>query len=110
MLVYNDKAVHSVIGMTPSDAVEKKNETEVKLELLDNTVHTRNYPDININDYVRVYKKKDLKHKKERHSVWMAYKYRVEDITKDEYGQPFYKIRGLPKLYMRHELLKVVPD
>jgi hypothetical protein len=53
--------------MTPSEAVKKKNETEVKLKLLDNKVHTRNYPDININDYVRVYKKKDLKHKKERY-------------------------------------------
>ena len=110
MLVYNNKAVHSVIGMTPADAAKKKNETEVKLKLLENKDHTRNYPDIEINDYVRVYKKKDLKHKKERYSTWMAYKYRVEDITKDEYGQPFYKIRGLPKLYMRHELLKVVPD
>ena len=44
MLVFkNNKAVRSVIGMTPADATKKKNETEVKIKLLDNNVHTRNY-------------------------------------------------------------------
>jgi hypothetical protein len=109
MLVYNNKAVHSVIGMTPSDATKKKNETEVKLKLLDNKVHTRNYPDININDYVRVYKKKDLKHKKERYSVWSLNKYQIIKISEDKHGQKFYTVRGMPKEYMRHELLLVVP-
>ena len=61
MLVYNNKAVHSVIGMTPADAIKKKNETEVELKSLDNKVHTRNHPDINIDDYVRVYKKERRK-------------------------------------------------
>ena len=107
ILVYNNKAVHSVIGMTPADATKKQNETDVKFKLLENKVHTRNHPDIEINDYVRVYKTKDLKHKKERHSVWSLNTYQIINISEDKHGQKFYTVRGLPKEYMRHELLRV---
>ena len=108
LLVYNNKLEHSITKMTPSDATKKKNEFEVKLNLLLNKKHNRKYPDLNVGDKVKVYRKKDLKHKKERFSVWMQHIYEIENIQEDKHGQHFYKIKGLPKEYMRHELLKII--
>ena len=54
-------------------------------------------------------KKKDVKHKTERYSVWSLNKYQITNITEDKHGQKFDTVRGMPKEYMRHELLLVVP-
>jgi hypothetical protein len=59
-----------------------------------------------VHDKVKIYKKKDLKHKIERFSVWSANTYEVESII-ESHGQKLYKVQGMPKQYMRHELLKV---
>ena len=106
MLIYNHKSLHSVTKLTPSDATKPKHELHVRVNLLLNKKHDRNYPELNINDKVKIYKKKDLKHKKERFSVWSQNTYEIEDII-ESHGQKLYRVTGLPKLYLRHEILKV---
>ena len=66
---------------------------------------TRKYPELDVNDSVRIYKKKE-KIEKERKGVWSDNEYTVERII-TSHGQKFYKLEGLTKEYMRHELLKV---
>ena len=107
LLVYNNKSEHSATGLTPADANRKKNEFEVRLKLLLNKKMDRKYPPVSVGSLVKVYRKKDLKHKKQRFSVWQPNKHKVEEITTDKHGQHFYKLAGLPKLYLRHEILLV---
>ena len=106
MLIYNHKSVHSVTKLTPVDATKPKNELHVRVNLLLHKKNDRIYPELNINDKVKIYKKKDLKHKKERFSVWSQNTYEIEDII-ESHGQKLYRVQGLPKMYLRHELLKV---
>ena len=105
LLSYNNKEVHSIMGMTPSKAKLKENTLQVKLNLELHRVSKRKYPDINVGDEVKLYKKKD-KFDKENKSVWLTTKYKIELIT-ESYGQKYYHITGHKKPYLRHELLKV---
>jgi hypothetical protein len=57
ILVYNNKLIHSSTGFTPLEARKKENEFTVRLHLLVNSNKTRKYPEINVGDEVRVYKK-----------------------------------------------------
>ena len=107
MLVYNHKSVHSVTKHTPADAAKPKNELQVRVNLLLHKKHDRIYPELSVNDKVKIYKKKDLKHKKERFSVWSQNTYEIEDII-ESHGQQLFRVKGLPKLYLRHELLKTI--
>ena len=67
--------------------------------------NTRKYPNINVGDNVKVYRKKD-KMDKERLSLWSKEVYRVDRIDTND-GQKFYKLEGKPKVLMRHEVLLV---
>ena len=105
LLSYNNKEVHSATGMTPAKAKLKENTLQVKLNLELHRVSKRKYPDINVGDEVKLYKKKD-KFDKEDKSVWLTTKHKIELIT-ESYGQKYYHITGHRKPYLRHELLKV---
>ena len=105
LLTYNNKEVHSATGMTPAKAKLKENTLQVKLNLELHRVSKRKYPDINVGDEVKLYKKKD-KFDKEDKSVWLTTKHKIELIT-ESYGQKYYHITGHKKPYLRHELLKV---
>ena len=91
--------------MTPKDATKPSNQLQVKANLKMNRKHTRIYPDINVGDYVKIYKKKE-KYDKERIPVWSKTKYLVESIN-DSMGQDFYKVEGRPRELMRFEILLV---
>ena len=39
-------------------------------------------------------------------SVWSQNTYEIEDVI-ESHGQNLFRVRGLPKLYLRHELLKI---
>ena len=82
-----------------------ENDEQVKLNLELHRVSKRKYPDINVGDEVKLYKKKD-KFDKEDKSVWLTTKHKIELIT-ESYGQKYYHITGHKKPYLRHELLKV---
>ena len=89
--------------MTPKDAMKPENQLDVKLNLELKRTNTRIYPNVNIGDMVKVYRKKD-KLDKERLSLRSKDNYRVEGIA-ESMGQKFYKLEGRPKALMRGEIL-----
>ena len=70
------------------------------------TSRTWRYTELDVNDSVHVYKKND-DICKERISVWSDKTYAIERIAVS-HDQEIYKLDGLTKEYMRHELLKVL--
>ena len=105
ILTYNNKLIHSSTKFTPSNARLKKNELDVRLNLLLHKKHSRIYPDLNEGDKVKIYKKKKVG-EKERVSYWSDNNYEVETISKS-HGQNNFKIIGLTKQFLRNELLKI---
>ena len=105
LLTYNNKLVHSATKHTPNEARKEKNKFNVRLNLLLHKKHDRRYPPLNVGDNVKIYKKKHT-FDKENKTVWSANTYEIENIE-DSLGQNVYKIKGMPKVYLRHELLKV---
>ena len=107
LLVYNNKLIHNVTKMTPADAMNKSNQLQVRLRLnleLRRT-HLRLYPNIRVDDTVKVFKKKD-KLDKERVSNWGDKKYKVIEIVKYN-NQKFYKLEGYNRMLVRSDLLLV---
>jgi hypothetical protein len=105
LVMYNYKMVSSATGFTPNEARQKKNELQVKLKLELNRKTTRKYPPIEVNDKVRLYKKKG-KFDKERVPVWSENMFNVDKIE-ISMGQKFYYVSGREKPLLRHEILKV---
>ena len=105
VLTYNQKLVSSVTGMTPAQASKPQNHMAVRWNLEKHRRTGRRYPDVAVNDNVKIYKKKD-KLDKQQKSLWSADNYKIVNIV-DSLGQPFYKLEGKEKLLMRHEILKV---
>ena len=105
LLTYNNKLVSSITHHTPVEAMKDGNKFDVKVNLELHAKHTRKYPNINVGDMVKVYKKKD-KMQKERIPLWTKEVYRVERIDISD-GQQFYKLEGKPKVLMRHEILLI---
>ena len=105
LVMYNYKMVSRATGFTPNEARQKKNELQVKLKLELNRKTTRKYPPIEVNDKVRIYKKKG-KFDKERVPVWSENLYNVDNIE-TSMGQKFYYVSGREKPLLRHEILKV---
>ena len=68
-------------------------------------VQKRKYPEINVGDTVRIYKKKN-KFDKERVPTWSKTTHVVEKIE-NENNQNFYYITEFPKPLLRNEILKV---
>ena len=105
LLVYNHRNIHRVTKMTPADALKKSNRLEVRVNLEMNRKRSRIYPEINIGDTVKIYKKKD-KLQKERVSVWGDKTYTVQEI--DEFNdQKLYKLEGFNRWLVRSNLLLI---
>ena len=106
LLTYNHKNKHSSTDFTPNEARKKTNEMAVKANLELRARNTRKYPDIHAGDSVRIYRKKKLG-EKERSSNWSENKYVVDSISISN-GLTFYKLDGITRQYLRHELMKVL--
>ena len=104
MISDNLKNKHSSTGLTPDDARRTTNQLEIKTKLELNAMRTRKYPEIEINDKVKIYFKK--KFQKERVSTFSKELYKVIDIS-ESLGQLYYKVEGVERSYLRFELLKV---
>mgnify|MGYP003344810707 FL=1 len=102
---YNNKNVHRSTKFTPKDARLAKNYQKVKMNLESLRKTNRKYPNINVDDNVRIYKKKD-KYDKERIGVWSKDSYKVEEIIESD-GQKLYKTSAREKPFMRSELLLI---
>ena len=105
MLTYNNKDIHSAIGMTPNKARNKDNEFRARLNILMKARKEKLYPEIKVGDKVKIIRKKAIT-EKERTSNFLQGEYTVEAITKS-LGQTYFKMTDHPRKLMRHELLKV---
>ena len=105
LLTYNNKMVHASTKMTPSQARRPANELDVKLNLHLNRTRLRKYPNVSVGDSVKLYRKKD-KLDKERKSLWSPNHYKVENIVHSA-GQAMFKLEGVPKPVLRHEILLI---
>lgn len=105
LLTYNSKLQHNTTGMTPDKALNDNNRFDVWLNTFLKSKQERKYTEINIGDKVKIYRKKKVG-EKERTSVWSDISYEVVGVS-ESLGQMYYKLQGVSKEYLRHELLKV---
>ena len=105
LLTYNNKMEHSSIGMTPAEALKERNNYKVKMKMATEATRTRKYPEINIGDEVKIYRKKAIT-EKERSSNWLPAKYKVERIEK-KLGQTYFYLEHNTRPFLRFEILKV---
>ena len=110
LLKYNFKSVHNSTNLKPSEADKKENEFYAKLNLELNRVRKRRYPDVDVDDNVKIYKKKD-KLDKEHISTWSSKIYKVNKIE-TKFNQKYYYSEGYTQNQrvaplLRHEILKV---
>ena len=101
---YN-KSEHTVTQVSPINAMKPGNHSTVKLNMELRRSNTRKYPDIETDDLVRIFKKKE-KLDKERVSNWSKNKYKVIAVE-TSMNQKFYKLEGYTNLVIRAELLLV---
>ena len=105
---YND-TVHSSTKMKPKDAHDDKNHMDVRVNLTRREKNTRKYPEVKVNDMVKVFEKKqdNYTERKEYNSKWSNQSYKIAKIEYDDVGNRTFKLEGLNKPYLRHEILKV---
>ena len=104
---YNNK--HSSTKMTPKEAHNDDNNMKVRVNLTLKESNKRKYPTICVGDMVKYFHKKkgNYTDRKEYNSKWSKESYKVKDIKYDMMGNRTYKLEGLQKPYLRHELLLV---
>jgi len=105
LLTYNNKDVHTATGLTPDQAKLDKYRLQVKMNLELHRISQRRYPTVDVNDKVKLYKKKG-RFDKENTSVWLPQTHTIALIT-ESMGQKFYHITGHKKPFLRHEILKI---
>ena len=105
LLTYNNKMKHSATGFTPKDARKPSNELKVTLHLSMNAKRNRVYPEVEVSDEVRIFRKKKP-NEKERVGNFSTNVYTVERIDK-KLGQSYFFVGGVDRAYLRFELLKV---
>ena len=109
LVTYNFKMVSSATGYTPDQARQPKNELNVRLNLELNRVTKRKYPNIEVGDKVRIYRKRKNFEKGVRVPVWSEPIYTMEKVE-DSMGQKLYYVANRDRGLLRHELLKVPKD
>ena len=105
LLTYNNKDVHNSTGLTPAEAKLDKNRLQTKMNLELHRISKRKYPNVEVGDKVKLYKKKG-RFDKENVSVWLPQTHDVALIT-ESMGQKYYHITGHKKPFVRHEILKI---
>ncbi len=100
---------HSSTKLTPKEAHDDKNHMDVRVNLTRREKNTRKYPEINVNDKVKHFQKQrgNYTDRKEYVSKWSSQSYKVVSIDYDSTGNKTFKLEGLNKPYLRHEILKV---
>ena len=100
---------HSSTKLTPKEAHDDKNHMDVRVNLTRREKNTRKYPEIKVNDKVKHFQKQrgNYTDRKEYVSKWSSQSYKVVSIDYDSTGNKTFKLEGLNKPYLRHEILKV---
>ena len=104
---YND-TVHSSTKMKPKDAHDDKNHMDVRVNLTRREKNACKYPELKVNDNVKVFEKGKDNYtvRKEYNSKWSNQSYRIVSIEYHRVGNRVFKLNGLRKPYLRHEILK----
>ena len=105
LLTYNNQMKHSATGFTPKEARKPSNQFKVKLNLTMKGKKNRVYPDLDVGDEVKIFRKRKP-NEKERVSNWSQNIYTIENIE-NKLGQNYYRVEGNTRQYLRFELIKV---
>ena len=105
ILTYNNKMKHSATGLTPNEARKDKNKFRAKLNIASKARKDRIYPEIEVDDKVKIIRKKRTG-EKERTSIFLQGEYTVESIS-EKMGQKYYTITFFNRPLLRHEIVKV---
>ncbi len=89
----------------PADAMKSVHRNDVKANLEIRAMKNRKCPALNVNDSVKIMRKKKMG-EKERTSNWSIQVYTVVSIN-EEHGQNYYRVEGMDRDYTRAEVLKV---
>ena len=103
LLTYNNQMKHSATGFTPKEARKPSKQLKVKLNLTMKGKKNRVYPDLDIGDEVKIFRKRKP-NEKERVSNWSQNIYTIDNIE-NKLGQNDYRVEGTNRQYLRFELL-----
>ena len=100
---------HSSTGTSPNDAHKDTNHIKVAVNLTMKEKNRRKYPPVNEDDRVKIYDKKkgNYTDRKETNPKWSQRSYKVLEIKRDMMGNRTFKLEGLARPYLRHEILLV---
>ena len=97
---------HSSTGFTPKEARKPSNQFKVKLNLTMKGKKNRVYPELDVGDEVKIFRKRKP-NEKERVSNYSQNIYTIESVE-NKLGQNYYRVEGKDnRQYLRFELLKV---
>ena len=99
---YNKENKQDTINMTPEDATKAENEFDVKTSLEIKARHDRKYPELEVGDIVRKFKKRE-KFQNERTGDYEEGTRKVMVISKSM-GQHFYKLDNDDHQYLRADV------
>ena len=105
LLTYNNQMKHSATGFTPKEARKPSNQFKVKLNLTMKGKKNRVYPELDVGDEVKIFRKRKP-NEKERVSNWSQNIYSIER-KENKLGQNYYYVSGSARPYLRFELLGV---
>ena len=105
LLTYNNQMKHSATGFTPKEARKPSNEVKVRLNLTMEGKKNRLYPELDVGDEVKIFKKRKP-NEKERVGNWSQNIYTIEKVE-NKLSQNYYYVEGNDRQYLRFELLKV---
>jgi len=104
---YNYENEHRTIGMKPAEATEEKNEFDVRTNLEIKRKRFRRYPELNVGDKVRVFRKRGT-FAKEDTGVWDKEPTEISRIEKSPItGQSMYYVKKatiMSKPFIRSEI------
>ena len=91
--------------MIPKDARMKKNELDVKMNILLQAKSNRKYPAVEVSDKMKLMRKKAIT-EKERTNNYLKEIFKIEKLEK-RLGQNYFHLEGRNRPVLRHEILKV---
>ena len=107
---YNYNNTHSAIGMTPAEALDDRKEFEVRTNLEIRRKKFRRYPELEVGDKVRVFRKRGT-FAKEDTGVWDKDPTVITRIVKSPItGQTMYYVRSatiMNEPFVRNEIWKI---
>ena len=100
---------HSSTKLSPNQAHKDSNNLKVRVNLTTREVNKRKYPELKEGDEVKTFTKGggNYTSRKETMSKWSKESYTIEKINYDMTGTKTFKLQGMRKPFLRHELLKI---